>query len=68
MRGANKLLMFGLVARTIRINAFSIPTSPGSKPKVAMSSASVLLFDRVAGDGVGGAGTTLIPKVRLWKA
>lgn len=63
MRRAIAQLMLGLVVRTNRFNAFSLPSCPGSLPKVAMSSASTVLFDRVAGDTMGGEGTTLIPKV-----
>ncbi|CAN0265778.1 unnamed protein product, partial [Ascophyllum nodosum] len=38
MRGANELLMFGMVARTNRIGTFSLPTCPRSRPKVEMTS------------------------------
>ncbi|CAN0265676.1 unnamed protein product, partial [Ascophyllum nodosum] len=67
MRGANELLMFGMVARTNRIGIFSLPTCTRSRPKVEMASVSASMFHRVAGDGVGVAGTSLTPEVRLWK-
>lgn len=67
MRGVGALFMFSSLVRAIRITAFckglpSCPSSPTTS-KLSMSSSSRVLLDRVAGDGLGGSGTTLVPKV-----
>lgn len=68
MRGVGALFMFSSLGRASRISAFckSPPTCPSSSSpasKLRMSTSSRVLLDRVAGDGLGGSGTTLVPKV-----
>lgn len=60
--------MFSSLARSNRIGAFCSRNIPrhnrqGGDAKLSMSTSQVDL-ERVAGDTVGGSGTTLVPKVR----
>lgn len=71
MRGATGLLfMFSTLSRSSRIAAFarnpSLSSCPSSSsPHIAkMSSAASASLDTVAGDGIGGMGITLVPKVK----
>lgn len=67
MRGVATLLMFSSVARLSQLSAFckSLPSHPKSSPNhLQMSTSSAVSLDRVSGDGIGGIGATLTPKVR----
>lgn len=71
MKGVGALFMFSSLVRASRITAFcqNLPSCPSSASasKLSMSTSSSVLLDRVAGDGLGGKGTTLVPKGGAYK-